>query len=170
MGGHNERATELAGELIAQKVDLIITFGDPAIRAMQRATQAIPIVGMTDDMIGRNGHMRWPEALVILDGLWKELPNSYKYNHQLKRLEVQFDNWDCSKEAFEGIRSQDILPLLIKKFQFDLFLGFANVVDVFVDRSFGHQTDWPRSLCRWNPPKRATEFPNRHFLPRLASL
>ncbi|MFL6834440.1 MAG: ABC transporter substrate-binding protein [Xanthobacteraceae bacterium] len=52
MGGRNERATELAGELIAQKVDLIITFGDPAIRATQRATQAIPIVGMTDDMIG----------------------------------------------------------------------------------------------------------------------
>jgi putative tryptophan/tyrosine transport system substrate-binding protein len=52
MGGRNERATELAGELIAQKVDLIITFGDPAIRATQRATQTIPIVGMTDDMIG----------------------------------------------------------------------------------------------------------------------
>src|SRR5207247_2181204 len=52
MGGHNERATELAGELIAQKVDLIITFGDPAIRATQRATQAIPIIGMSDDMIG----------------------------------------------------------------------------------------------------------------------
>jgi SAM-dependent methyltransferase len=96
---------------------------------------------LTDDMIGRNGHMRWPEALVILNDLWKELPNSYKYNHQLKRLEVQFDNWDCSKEAFEGIRSQDILPLLIQKFQFDLFLGFANVVDVFVDRSFGHNFD-----------------------------
>jgi ABC-type uncharacterized transport system substrate-binding protein len=52
MGGRNERATELAGELVAQKVDLIITFGDPAIRATQRATQSIPIVGMTDDMIG----------------------------------------------------------------------------------------------------------------------
>ena len=42
----------LAGELVAQNVDLIIPFGDPAIRAAQRATQAIPIVGMTDDMIG----------------------------------------------------------------------------------------------------------------------
>ena len=42
----------LAGELVAQNADLIIPFGDPAIRAAQRATQAIPIVGMTDDMIG----------------------------------------------------------------------------------------------------------------------
>src|SRR5262249_44725040 len=42
----------LAGELVAQNVDLIATFGDPAIRAAQRATQAIPIVGITDDMAG----------------------------------------------------------------------------------------------------------------------
>src|ERR1700730_8663763 len=50
--GHNERMPTLVGELVAQNVDLIITFGDPAIRAAQRATQTIPIVGMTDDMIG----------------------------------------------------------------------------------------------------------------------
>src|SRR5262245_29433977 len=50
--GRNERMPALAEELVAQNVDLIITFGDPAIRAAQRATQAIPIVGMTDDMVG----------------------------------------------------------------------------------------------------------------------
>src|SRR5260370_12378054 len=49
--GRNERAPALAEELVAQNVDLIITFGNPAIRATQRATQAIPIVGMTDDMV-----------------------------------------------------------------------------------------------------------------------
>jgi putative ABC transport system substrate-binding protein len=50
--GLNERAPALAGELVVQNVDLIVTFGDPAIRATQRATQAIPIVAMTDDMVG----------------------------------------------------------------------------------------------------------------------
>jgi putative ABC transport system substrate-binding protein len=49
--GRNERTSGLADELVAQNVDLIISFGDPAIRAAQRATQVIPIVGMTDDMI-----------------------------------------------------------------------------------------------------------------------
>lgn len=105
---------------------------------------------LADDMIGRNGHMRWPEALAVLNELWKELPEKYKYNHQLKRLEIEFGNWDCSREAFEGIRSQDILPLLIKKFHFDLFVGFANIIDVFVDRSFGHNFDpngeWDRNF------------------------
>jgi putative ABC transport system substrate-binding protein len=52
MEARSERAPLLANELVEQNVDLIITFGDPAIRAAQRATQTIPIIGMTDDMIG----------------------------------------------------------------------------------------------------------------------
>jgi SAM-dependent methyltransferase len=93
---------------------------------------------LTDDIVGRNGHMRWPEALEILNRIWSDTPRKYKYNHQLKRLELEYDNWDCSKESFEGIRAQDVLPLLIGKFQFELFVGFGNLIDVFVDRSFGH--------------------------------
>jgi hypothetical protein len=105
---------------------------------------------LTHDMIARNGHARWPEALAIINDLWNELPNRYRYNHQLKRLEIVFDNWDCSKEALEGIRSQDIPPLLMQRFHFDLFVGFANLVDVFIDRSFGHNFDvksqWDREF------------------------
>src|SRR5262249_12433387 len=52
MEGRNERAPLLAGDFVAQNVDLIVTFGDPAIRAVQPATQTVPIVGMTDDMVG----------------------------------------------------------------------------------------------------------------------
>src|SRR5260221_6951186 len=48
----SERATALAQELVAQNVDLIIAFGDLNIRAAQRATQIIPIVGMADDIVG----------------------------------------------------------------------------------------------------------------------
>jgi putative ABC transport system substrate-binding protein len=50
--GLSERAPALAGELVAQNVDLIVTFGDPATGAAQQATSAIPIVAMTDDMVG----------------------------------------------------------------------------------------------------------------------
>ena len=50
-------------------------------------------------------------------------------------------NWDCSTEGFEGIRSQDILPLLIKRFHFEFFVGFGNLVNPFIDRSFGHNFD-----------------------------
>jgi hypothetical protein len=102
------------------------------------------------DMIGRNGHQRWPEALEIVHRFWRELPDAYRYNHQLQRHEPEFANWDCSSEGFEGIRAQDILPLLVQRFSFAYFYGFANVVGPFIDRSFGHNfdaaADWDRAF------------------------
>jgi SAM-dependent methyltransferase len=105
---------------------------------------------VVNDMIGRNGHMRWPEALAPLQAFWKELPPEYRYNQQLKRMEEEFDDWDCSQYGFEGIRSQDVLPLLAERFEFETFTGFGNVVDIFIDRSFGHHFDaegeWDRDF------------------------
>ena len=89
------------------------------------------------DMIGRNGHMRWPEALEIIESLWRFIPQRYKYNHLLRREEDQFVNWDCSAGSFEGVRAQEILPLLVENFEFEKFVAFGNLPDVFVDRTFG---------------------------------
>lgn len=96
---------------------------------------------VTSDMIGRNGHMRWPEALAHVERFWEEIPDACRYNQLLKRHEREFVNWDCSGEGFEGIRAQDILPLLMERFDFPLFLGFSNVVTPFIDRCFGHNFD-----------------------------
>jgi SAM-dependent methyltransferase len=96
---------------------------------------------LTNDMIGRNGHLRWPEALELVQACWTLLDQKQKWNWQLKRLEDVYENWDCSVEGFEGIRSQDILPLLVGAFHFDRFIGFANAINVFVDRAFGHNFD-----------------------------
>jgi ABC-type uncharacterized transport system substrate-binding protein len=46
-----EQIPALASELVARNVDLIVTFGDPAIRAVQQTTAKIPIVGMADDLV-----------------------------------------------------------------------------------------------------------------------
>jgi SAM-dependent methyltransferase len=93
---------------------------------------------ITSDMIGRNGHQRWPEALAVVQKFWQELPMSARYNVQLSRQEHQFLDWDCAIDGFEGIRAQDVLPELIKRFHFKLFIAASNVVDPFIDRSFGH--------------------------------
>jgi radical SAM superfamily enzyme YgiQ (UPF0313 family)/glycosyltransferase involved in cell wall biosynthesis/2-polyprenyl-3-methyl-5-hydroxy-6-metoxy-1,4-benzoquinol methylase len=103
---------------------------------------------VVNDMIGRNGHMRWPEAQEVIDKIWPLLSKEKKWNHQLNRHEEIFINWDCSKDGFEGIRSQDILPLLIKYFKFELFFAFANIISVFIDRGFGHNYDPSDSLDR----------------------
>lgn len=102
------------------------------------------------DMIGRNGHLRWPEALDVVHEFWRKMPPSYRFNHSLQRHEELYRNWDCSAESFEGIRSQDILPLLVKTFHFRLFVGFGNVIDPFTDRAFGINFDanaaWDRAF------------------------
>ena len=102
------------------------------------------------DMIGRNGHQRWPESIEIVNKYWKELPDSYKFNALLDRFEEEYDNWDCSEEGFEGIRAQDVLPLLIERFQCEKFVGFGSAIDIFVDRCFGHnfnrESEWDREL------------------------
>jgi SAM-dependent methyltransferase len=105
---------------------------------------------VVSDIIGRNGHQRWPEARAIVEEFWSELPASHRYHRQLRRQEEKFLDWDCSISGFEGIRAQDILPLLVERFAFEMFIGFANVIDPFVDRGFGpnFSTDsaWDKSF------------------------
>ena len=62
---------------------------------------------------------------------WRKLPPSYRFNRKLERYEEMFLNYDCSADGFEGIRSQDILPLLLENFHFHVFIALANV-----DRTF----------------------------------
>jgi SAM-dependent methyltransferase len=105
---------------------------------------------LTSDMIGRNGHQRWPEALRMVNDFWEELPEAFRYNRLLQRQEPTYINHDCSSSGFEGIRAQDILPLLLERFHFELFVPYGNVVFVFIDRPFGHNFDatgaWDREF------------------------
>lgn len=96
---------------------------------------------LVNDMIGRNGHMRWPEAQEFIEAIWRNMPDRYKYNQQLSRFDPEFVNHDCSTEGFEGVRAQDILPLLLRRFHAETFVAFANIIDVFVDRGYGHNFD-----------------------------
>ena len=100
-------------------------------------------VFITCDVIGRNGHLLWPETLEIIESLWRTLPFEKKFHHQFKKTCTEFPNHDCSTAGFEGIRAQDILPLLVEKFSFEFFLGYGGLTDPFVGRSFGdnYKTD-----------------------------
>jgi SAM-dependent methyltransferase len=105
---------------------------------------------LASDMIGRNGHQRWPEALRIVHEFWDELPDAYRYNLQLRRQQKRFMDWDCSYAGFEGIRAQDVLPLLVERFDFEMFLAFGNLIDPFIDRGIGHhfnpEREWDRDF------------------------
>jgi len=51
-GLRTDQFSEAAGELVDARVDVILAGGNPAIRAAQQATATIPILGVTDDMVG----------------------------------------------------------------------------------------------------------------------
>lgn len=95
----------------------------------------------TIDMIGRNGHMRWPETLKYVDAYWKFLPDRLKYNFQMNQFHEKFLNFDCSNSGFEGVRAQDILPLLTKTFWFEGFVGAGGITDILFERGYGQSFD-----------------------------
>jgi len=96
---------------------------------------------IVSDMIGRNGHMFWDNTLEFCNMLWDTFPKELKYNHLLQAYHQKRIQWDCSTEGFEGIRAQDILPLLDKTFKFKDFVPFYPIAGKFIDRDFGHNFD-----------------------------
>jgi SAM-dependent methyltransferase len=100
------------------------------------------------DMIGRNGHMRWPEALKMVGPFWQELPMSYRLNRRLKVVQQTYEDFDNSRAGYEGVRAQDILPLLLERFNFLRFIPFANIIDVFIGRDIGPNFDPAREWDR----------------------
>lgn len=96
---------------------------------------------IVNDMIGRNGHMFWDNTFSIVNSLWRTLPKELKYSNSLKSHFKNRIQWDWSVEGFEGIRAQDILPILDKTFNFKDFAPFWSISNRFIDREYGHNYD-----------------------------
>ena len=100
---------------------------------------------LVNDMIGRNGHQRWPEAADLVNRIWAKIPERYRHNPIHQRVDEVYPDVDHSTEGFEGIRAQDILPLLLDRFHPEAFITFMNVIDPFVDRVYGRNLDAERA-------------------------
>lgn len=96
---------------------------------------------VTCDMIGRNGHMRWPETLEIVEAIWRTLPPEKRRSAIFRRDFKTFYNHDASKAGFEGIRAQDILPELVKRFHFEVFFPYGGIAEIFYGRHYGPHFD-----------------------------
>jgi putative tryptophan/tyrosine transport system substrate-binding protein len=114
--GLAERTPALAGELVAQNVDLIVTFGDPATRAAQRATAAIPIVAMTDDMVGsglaaslaRPGGNTTGVSILASELDVKRLEVLHEFVPQARRIAVLADATTVSTRAQLASAARDL--------------------------------------------------------------
>ncbi|MCE2750147.1 MAG: class I SAM-dependent methyltransferase [Rhodobacter sp.] len=88
---------------------------------------------VTFDMIGRNGHMRWPEVRPLVRRLWAMLPREKRYDHYFHRDMPFFQDWDCAIEGFEGVRAQDILGVIATRFRAGRFVAWGGLSEVFVN-------------------------------------
>ncbi|NQV49887.1 MAG: glycosyltransferase [Candidatus Marinimicrobia bacterium] len=95
------------------------------------------MIFLINDMIGRNGHVMWPNAQQVVKEIWRRLDQRFRLNNYSKKYDLQPFNRDCSLDGFEGIRAQDILPKLIQIFDIEMFMPFATIINRFVDRGYG---------------------------------
>ena len=137
-GGVDHWIPEMPCDIVLCNESLHHVFELEALLTMVKIALVDEGMLLVADVIGKNGHQLWPESLGIVEEFWRQLPARYKYNHLLERLELRYANHDYSAGSLEGIRSQDILPLLNALFNFELFIPFANIIPVFVDSAFGH--------------------------------
>ena len=92
----------------------------------------------TMDVIGRNGHMLWPENEQIVQSLWRTFPNEILWDSIFKRWDQEYVDFDCSKEGFEGIRAQDIVRTVLNELDCEKFIGYGGITDTFVGRRYSN--------------------------------
>lgn len=93
---------------------------------------------LINDMIGKNGHQMWNNTKEVVTSIWENLDMKYKYNAYFKKYDKEIMNIDCSTDGFEGIRAQDIIPLLNQFFDIEFYFPFATIINRFTDRAYGH--------------------------------
>lgn len=96
---------------------------------------------LTSDTIGRNGHQLWPEAFEVVGALWADLPDRLKRDRNRGGVARTYVDYDHSNTGFEGIRAQDILPLLVEHFDFQKVLFYGCIIFPFIERRFGWNYD-----------------------------
>ena len=68
------------------------------------------------EAIGRNGNQLWPEALDAANGVFSLLPERFRLNAFTGNVDSMVPETDFSANSFEGIRSEEIEPLLSRYF------------------------------------------------------
>jgi len=69
------------------------------------------------EAIGRNGNRLWPKDYDYCNKLFCSLPERYRYNNHTGKIDSYLPINDFSTMTFEGIRSEEIMRLLVKYLQ-----------------------------------------------------
>lgn len=106
---------------------------------------------VTVDVPTRNGYRMWDETFEIVNALWKVLPARFKIAHTgypTPTYVETYENIDYSKNSFECINSEAILPALRTYLQELHFVPAFSIARRFFDTKFGPNYDWNLPLDR----------------------
>lgn len=69
------------------------------------------------EYVGKNGNRLWPPAKHEANKLFQQLPEKYRLNRHTQQNDIEVPDGDCSVGFFEGIRSEDIEPIISRWFE-----------------------------------------------------
>jgi SAM-dependent methyltransferase len=96
---------------------------------------------LTSDIIGRNGHMLWPDVETELQKLWATLPPEKRHDRHFGTADTNYRPIDHAAYSNEGVRAQDVVASLLAEFDFELFFSFGGAIAPFVERRVGFNFD-----------------------------
>jgi SAM-dependent methyltransferase len=97
-------------------------------------------VFITVVVVTRNGYLMWPETRQVVEALWKTLPVKYRLNHTAYPAALIDDEiWeaDTSLSGMECARSEDILPVINRRFATEQFVPYFSLSRRFFDTMYG---------------------------------
>jgi len=96
---------------------------------------------LTSDVIGRNGHLLWPDVEAAVAMLWTVLPEQRRYDRHFGRILDAYRPVDHASYSNEGIRAQEVVECLLAEFDFEVFFPWGGSIMPFIERRIGFNFD-----------------------------
>ncbi len=96
---------------------------------------------LSSDVIGRNGHLLWPDVGTLVSRFWEALPTTQRVDRYFDAVQNDYVQVDHAAYSNEGIRAQDVVESLLEHFEFEIFLTFGGCIIPFVERRIGFNFD-----------------------------
>lgn len=96
---------------------------------------------LTSDVVGRNGHLLWPDVERAVAGFWDELPADKRVDRYFGGPRPGYRPVDHASYSNEGVRAQDVVGCLQQQFAFEIFVTFGGCIVPFVERRIGFNFD-----------------------------
>jgi ubiquinone/menaquinone biosynthesis C-methylase UbiE len=93
------------------------------------------------EWVGRNGLQRFPETEQVAKALFDSLPDRLRKNSYTGEIDKVVPHIDHSATSFEAIRSEEIMPLILRYFEPVEYVLFDAFVSMFLDFRYGPNYD-----------------------------